>query len=77
MATQQQPLADRRSLTAVCPLLLLLLQNLSEEVDVQMLFDFFSQFGDIYQCKVDSDLYDQYFGQVRGVHQQRLGPRRS
>jgi hypothetical protein len=41
-----------------------LLQNLSEEVDVEMLFDFFSQFGEIYQCKTDSDLYDQYFGQV-------------
>jgi hypothetical protein len=41
------------------------MQNLSEEVDVEMLFDFFSQFGEIYQCKTDTDLYDQYFGQVR------------
>jgi hypothetical protein len=44
-------------------------------VDVQMLFDFFSQFGDIYQCKVDSDLYDQYFGQVRGVHRRQASRR--
>jgi hypothetical protein len=61
-----------------CLLLLLLLplQNLSEEVDMELLFDFFSQFGEIYQCKTDSDLYGQYFGQVRGcIHQQLASTR--
>lgn len=36
------------------------LQNLSEEVDVKMLYDFFLKFGEIYQCKADID----HFGQV-------------
>ncbi|KAF6256739.1 hypothetical protein COO60DRAFT_85213 [Scenedesmus sp. NREL 46B-D3] len=42
----------------------IIIKNLSEEVDVEMLYDFFSQFGEIYQCKTDVDLYHQYFGQV-------------
>uniref|UniRef100_A0A383VC19 U-box domain-containing protein n=1 Tax=Tetradesmus obliquus TaxID=3088 RepID=A0A383VC19_TETOB len=42
----------------------IIIKNLSEEVDVEMLYDFFSQFGEIYQCKTDTDLYHQYFGQV-------------
>lgn len=42
-------------------MLLLLLQNLSEEVEVEAFYDFFSRFGDILQCKTDTDSY----GQVR------------
>jgi RNA recognition motif-containing protein len=38
---------------------LLLLQNLSEEVDARMLYDLFIPYGEIYQCKVDNDVYNQ------------------
>eukprot|EP00879_Flechtneria_rotunda_P018679 GHRR01019602.1.p1 GENE.GHRR01019602.1~~GHRR01019602.1.p1 ORF type:complete len:434 (+),score=155.22 GHRR01019602.1:420-1721(+) len=41
-----------------------IVKNLSEEVDVSMLFDFFSKFGEIYQCKTDIDVFGQYYGQV-------------
>lgn len=41
------------------------LQNLSEEVEVEAFYDFFSKFGEILQCKTDTDSYGQYFGQVQ------------
>jgi RNA recognition motif-containing protein len=36
-------------------------QNLSEEVETEAFYDFFSKFGEILQCKTDTDNY----GQVR------------
>lgn len=36
-------------------------QNLSEEVETEAFYDFFSKFGEILQCKTDTDSY----GQVR------------
>lgn len=34
-------------------------QNLSEEVEVEQFYEFFSQFGDILQCKTEMDQYGQ------------------
>jgi RNA recognition motif-containing protein len=36
-------------------------QNLSEEVETEAFYEFFSKFGEILQCKTDTDNY----GQVR------------
>jgi RNA recognition motif-containing protein len=41
------------------------LQNLSEEVEVEAFYEFFSRFGEILQCKTDTDNYGQYFGQAQ------------
>lgn len=48
-----------RSMQCVCARWCL--QNLSEEVEVEAFYDFFSKFGGILQCKTDTDNY----GQVR------------
>jgi RNA recognition motif-containing protein len=40
-------------------------QNLSEEVEVEAFYEFFAKFGEILQCKTDTDSYGQYFGQVQ------------
>lgn len=47
------------------------LQNLSEEVEVEAFYDFFSKFGEILQCKTDTDSY----GQVRRLPMLDVGPR--
>lgn len=39
-------------------------QNLSPEVDEQMLFERFLRYGDIYQVRVDSDDYGRSSGMV-------------
>lgn len=55
---------------ACCPAAALLtvdpcVQNLSEEVEVEAFYEFFAKFGEILQCKTDTDSYGQYFGQVQ------------
>lgn len=58
---------SRQLMLLVCVCLLgSLLQNLSEEVEVEAFYDFFSKFGEILQCKTDTDNY----GQVRRKHTQ-------
>eukprot|EP00775_Hariotina_reticulata_P007885 gene7885-8081_t len=41
-----------------------IIKNLSEEVDARMLYDLFIPYGEIYQCKVDNDMYNQHYGQL-------------